>query len=305
MNNQLIPVQGSRVENIQRSPEFSSSSSNNAFLSDQKQRDSFANLQEHRLAQLIRGGHITLNSKSILWIDENGLITAQGLLPADSKDLKIPVPFFHVGKDADLDFTTSSPILETPFCGLTHIEKEKKILGSLLHKLVIKHLRRMPPITHLIWKELRITLENASFFRFTYVKLADMLRDAIEIEEEDFGMLDYFGDTCVDLEEFMTVDIDDDLAPALYRLAGINADHSNPGAALAEIDADLANQIRVLLHKANTMQEERAPRKRRARLASRSKKLGDALYPGEAGPLMRQLLEAVKQGEDIEGDQSS
>lgn len=292
MNNQLILAKGSEDGGLQRPPELFSPVSNE-LTSDQNMVDVFVRHQEHRLAQLIQERHIMVTSKAVVWIDENGFLTAQGLRRMDPSEQQLPVPYFHQGVDADINATAYSPISRHPFRGLESLNGECQTLGSTLYKLIVKHLRRLPAISHSVWKKLLADLENPrGVNRHHHVE--EMLKTAIYREAADLNSLYCFLTCCGDLTLFMMTDLDD-IPPLLYRLGGVPADRSDREEALNEIDEGLADEISMFLHMANRMQKKTTSPKRFRWLASCAENLYQLFDVRQIGPSMTQLLTAVAQ----------
>jgi hypothetical protein len=292
MNNQLILAQGSQEQTVQRLPELSPSSPSDALIPNQEMRVAFVRRQEHRLNQLIEEGHLSANSRNPVWIDENGLLTAQHLSYMSNEQRQQPAPPFH-GRWINVDEIAPSPMLSRSFWGQEDPEEETQIWGSLLQKLVMKELKLLPTITHSTWKELLADIERSTTAYTASPIMEQKLRAAIQREQEDWDKFVHLENSCKHFDVFLAVDLDN-ISPALYRLAGVN---SNSETTLGEIDEGLVDDITILLVLASQLQEHAVSPislTRLTRLAEDVNNLSAIFLRGKMGPLMTTRLQAVE-----------
>lgn len=291
MDNQSIVACEHRPESA---PGHTRSNSSDIPTSHQKTRAAFINRQEHRLNQLIEEGHLAVGSSSLVWVDENGLLIAQGLGNLSNEGLQTPTPFFHAGSCADIDETSKSSSLPRHSWGQADPGEETIVWGPLLKKLVIKELRLLPTIAHSAWKELLADLESLPTAYMSTSAMAEKLQEAIDKEADDSSDLGYFAGYCRYAKEFPEMNLDD-ISQAIYRLAGVNVDQSESWAALRKINESLANDIFSLSHLANKLQKRKSPANQFFQLSEIANELFTTLGGVEMRHKMEKLLEAVKE----------
>lgn len=291
---------------MQVQTEPSSSSSSDMLLLQQKMRTDFINRQQHRLRDLIGGGLLNVRDGAIVWIDENGLLSAQNTWSSSNEDLENPAPLFHAGPGADVDEIARSNLLPRLSWDQEDPGRETAIWGSLLKKLAIKELRLLPIITHSIWKELLADLERLAAAHTSPSVMVKKLEAAVAQEEDDWSYFVNFKDNCDEWEEYIGMDTGD-VSQTVYRLAGVNVDQSHSWAALRDIDERLANKIMSFSNLENEMQDlsdrdwsslcKQAPL-----LAEAAKELSAILARGKRGPIMKRLIEVVEEMKRIQQD---
>ncbi|PTB39361.1 hypothetical protein M441DRAFT_143696 [Trichoderma asperellum CBS 433.97] len=291
MDNQSIVACESRPESASNR---TNSNSSDLPTSHQKTRAAFINRQEYRLNQLIEEGHLVVGSSSLLWVDENGLLVAQGLGNMSNEGHQNPTPLFHAGSWADVDEISKSSSLPRHSWGQEDPGEETIVWGPLLKKLVMKELRLLPTITHSVWKELLADLESLPTAYMSTSAMAEKLQEAIDQESEDSSDLGYFVGYCRNAKEFPEMGLDD-ISQSMYRLAGVNVHQSESWAALRKINESLANDIFALSHLANKLQKRKAPANQFFQLAEIANELYTTLQGVEMRHKMEKLLEDVKE----------
>ncbi|KAK1241301.1 hypothetical protein MKX08_001275 [Trichoderma sp. CBMAI-0020] len=252
MDKQLVLARKTHSQTVQDQMEPSSPVSSDDLASQQRMRTIFVERQEQRLHELISEGHLCLGSRSLVWVDEHGLLTAQNMSSNYPRKRK---PFFHAGSDADVNQISKSRTVPRHTWGQEELGSEKEALGSLLEHLVMKEIKYLPIITHIAWKNLLADLESSTATHTPTSVMFKKLKEAITEEKDDWGHLDFFVDNCEDQKEFLDIDLDA-LSEALYRIAGVDAHRSKPWIALREMDEDLADEICTLCNLARRVQAE-------------------------------------------------
>ncbi|KAL6904207.1 hypothetical protein GGI43DRAFT_432817 [Trichoderma evansii] len=301
MNNQSIPAHESQDESVQLQTEPSSSSSSEMLMLQQKMRTDFIKRQQRRLDNLIAAGSLNVGYGVIVWIDENGLLSSQHIYDRSSEELEEPVSLFHAGPGADVDEISRSFTLPHHSWGQEGLGKETPIWGSLLKKHVIKELRVLPIITHSIWKELLVDLERLAAAHTSPSVMAKKLEAAIAQEEDDWSYFVRFIENCYDAEEYNIMD-QGDISRTVYRLAGVNGDPNQYGAALREIDESLANKIMDFSNLMNEWEQVSFHHEfflesflgRVHSLTKAANELSAIFTPGKRGPIMKRLLEVME-----------
>lgn len=283
-------AQEGQSEAAQGHTELPSPSSSDALAPQQRMRRTFVRRQENRLHTLINDGHIFVGNRSLVWVDENGLLTAQNM--NRSKYLKESTPFFHAGSGADVNEIFKSHAVSRHSWGREDLGKEKTVLSSLLESLVMKEIKYLPVITHLAWKKLLADLESSTAIH-TSAELKSKLQMAIGQEKQDWGHLNHFVHNCEDQDRFLYLTDLYAFSQALYRIAGINADQNKPWTALREIDESLADDIFTLCHLANRMQSCELSLEQLPFLAELARGLSETLGQWEMAYRMARLLTAV------------
>ncbi|EHK50465.1 uncharacterized protein TrAtP1_007572 [Trichoderma atroviride] len=252
MDKQLVLARETQGATVQDQMELSSPVSSETLALQQRMRANFVELQEQRLHKLISEGHLCVGGRSLVWVDEHGLLTAQNMSSKYPREKK---PFFHAGSDADVTQISKSKTISRHCWGKEHSGSEKDVLGSLLEHLVTKEIKYLPITTHLTWKNLLADLESSTATHTPTSVMFKKLKEAITEEKDDWGHLDFFVDNCEDQKEFFDIDLDA-LSAALYRIAGVDAHRSKPWIALRQIDEDLADEIFTLCNLAKRVQTE-------------------------------------------------
>lgn len=254
MNNQLVLTQEGQSEAMQNRPELSCLTSSDMSISQQKTRVAFINRQEARLNALINQGHLHVGGSSLVWVDENGLLMAQDM---SSELFEEPAALFHAGPYANADRVSTSFALPPSSESQDDLGKEIPLHGSLFKKLLMKELKLLPAVSHLVWKELLVDLQNSSDVHASQSVITEKVMEAISKEEEDMSELGYFAGYCADPDEFFSMDLRN-LSQAMYRVAGVDITQSRSWAAFREINEQLADEVSTLSLLANKMQIQKA-----------------------------------------------
>lgn len=145
MDKQLVLAREAQSHTAQDQMELSSPSSRDLLASQQRARAHFVERQEQRLHRLISEGHLGVGRRSLVWVDENGLLVAQNMSNKFPKSRK---PFFHAGPDADVNEISNSRMVSRYSWGQEEFGTSKVVSGSLLEHLVMKEIKYLPNITH-------------------------------------------------------------------------------------------------------------------------------------------------------------
>ncbi|KAL7924368.1 hypothetical protein ACQKWADRAFT_331353 [Trichoderma austrokoningii] len=252
MDEKLVLARETQVVTAQGQTELSSPSSDNSIASQQVAREDFVERQERRLYKLINQGHLCIGSRSLIWVDENGLLTAHNMSSTYSLNR---MPFFYAGPDADVNEISKSPKVSHHCWGQEDFGDEELVSGSLLEKLVMKEMISLPATTHSTWKNLRASLESSTATPKPTSVMFKMLTEAITEEKDDWNQVNYFVKNCNDQKKSFDIDLDA-FSRSLYRTAGVDPDQGKPWTALRAINEELADEIFTFCHLANRAQSK-------------------------------------------------
>lgn len=290
MDKQLILARETQSATTQDQMELSSPVSSDSLVSQQRMRAYFVEHQEERLYELISEGHLCVGSRSLVWVDEHGLLTAQNMSSKYPLEQK---PFFHAGSDADVNQISKSKTISRHRWGQEHLGTEKTVSGSLFEHLVMKEIKYLPVITHLTWKNLLADLESSTATHTPTSVMLKKLKEAITEEKVDWGQLNFFVRNCEDQKKFFDIDLDA-VSIALYRIAGVDDHLSKPWIALREIDEDLADEIFTLCYLAKKVQAEELSLEQLPCLSELANDLQDTLCEWRMAGKMYQLIKVME-----------
>ncbi|KAL6817199.1 hypothetical protein J3E69DRAFT_358409 [Trichoderma sp. SZMC 28015] len=259
-------------------------------------KTSFSNQLGHRLVQLLEKGHLKIDPNAIIWIDENGLPTTEGLKSRNRKDLDKPSPHFFAGENADAtgfenEIRTGRTLWRQHASG-KECNPEREAAASSLFDLIFEELESMPLITHIVWinlhREFKIvsTLSRPVSDRVT----ASRVQEAITREKNDFENLEFLQEAFVNINFLLESNLPV-LCESIYSLAGVDPWDPDRDAALDLLDDELASNVSDVMGLATLLQLGKAPHFRLTKGIERLSRVANVLRAGEMGPLVRDHLE--------------
>ncbi|UKZ79766.1 hypothetical protein TrVFT333_007528 [Trichoderma virens FT-333] len=255
-------------------------------------KTSFLNQLGYRFLQLLEKGTLKLDPNAIIWIDDNGLPTTEGLPTLGPEDMKRPRPFYFAGQDADLTAYDDGISLERTSWRQPAME-EKTPTPTSLFDLVFTELKSKPQITHLAWKNLlrRFELPAASREPWTDLMTANRVKEAIIQEKKDFRNFERLQNAFTNAEcmRGMLLWISYD---AIHSLAGVDPKSSDRDAALECLDSELGGNVSEVMRLADMLQLGQVPSDRFVTGAEKLAKVASVLRAGEMGPSMGEHLAA-------------
>ncbi|KAK4085185.1 uncharacterized protein Triagg1_175 [Trichoderma aggressivum f. europaeum] len=259
-------------------------------------KTSFLNSLGHRLVQLLEKGDLKINPNAIIWIDENGLPTTEGLKSRSRKDLEKPSPHFFAGENADAagfeNEIRMGHALWRQHASAKEHNPEREATTSSLFDLIFEKLESMPLITHIIWKNLHRELKITSTLgrpvsdRVT----ASRVEEAIAREKSDFENLELLKKAFTNVDSLLESNLSI-LCESIYSLTGVDPWDPDRDAALDLLDDELASNVSDVMGLAALLQLGKAPHFRLTKGIERLSRVASVLRAREMGPLMSDHLE--------------
>ncbi|KAL6818441.1 hypothetical protein GGI42DRAFT_338215 [Trichoderma sp. SZMC 28013] len=259
-------------------------------------KTSFSNQLGHRLVQLLEKGHLKIDPNAIIWIDENGLPTAEGLKSRNCKDLEKPSPHFFAGENADAasfesEIHTGRALWRQHASG-KECNPEREATTSSLFDLIFEELESMPLITHIIWRNLHrefkitSTLGRPVSDRVT----ASRVEEAITREKNDFENLELLKKAFTNVDSLLESNLSI-LCESIYSLTGVDPWDPDRDSALYLLDDELGSNVSDVMGLATLLQLGKAPHFRLTKGIERLSRVSSVLHAREMGPLMTDHLE--------------
>ncbi|KAL6693915.1 hypothetical protein J3F84DRAFT_400411 [Trichoderma pleuroticola] len=259
-------------------------------------KTSFSNQLGHRLVQLLEKGHLKIDPNAIIWIDENGLPTTEGLKSRSRKDLEKPSPHFFAGENADAagfenEIRTGRALWRQHASG-KEFNPEREVTTSSLFDLILEELESMPRITHIIWRNLHrefkiiSTLGRPVSDRVTAIRV----EEAIIREKKDFENLELLKKAFINVDSLLESNLSI-LCESIYSLTGVDPWDSDRDAALYFLDDELGSNVSDVMGLATLLQLGKAPHFRLTKGIERLSRVASVLRAREMGLLMSDHLE--------------
>lgn len=256
----------------------------------------FSNQLGHRLVQLLEKGVLKVDPNAIIWIDENGLPTTEGLKSRSHKDLEKSSPRFFAGENADAasfenEIRTGRALWRQHASGKEY-DPEREATTSSLFDLIFEELESMPRITHIVWRNLHrefkivSTISRPVSDRVT----ASRVEEAITREKKDFENLELLQKAFTNIDTLLESNLSI-LCESIYSLTGVDPWDPDRDSALDILDDELGSNVSDVMGLATLLQLGKAPHFRLTKGIERLSRVASVLRAGEMGPLMRGHLE--------------
>ncbi|KAL7960378.1 hypothetical protein V8C34DRAFT_312710 [Trichoderma compactum] len=259
-------------------------------------KTSFSTQLGHRLVQLLEKGHLKIDPNAIIWIDENGLPTTQGLKPRSRRDWEKPSPHFFAGENADAasfeNEIRTGRALWRQHASAKEYNPQREATTCSLFDLILEELESMPRITHIIWKNLHrefkitSTLGRPVSDRVT----ASRVEEAITREKNDFENLELLKKAFTNVDFLMDSNLSI-LCESIYSLTGVDPWDPDRDAALDLLDDELASNVSDVMGLATLLRLGKAPHFRLTKGIERLSRVASVLRGREMGPMMSDHLE--------------